>query len=160
MSLLAAARPSPGADLSADRTIAAMPAVAHPSQVLIVEDDLALREVYGDALAAEGYNVQLASDGNEALRILADTHEARPCAILLDLRMPGMNGWELAERLRAHDRWRTVPILVVAAHYLVADEARRIGAAAWLQRPVRLDRLVTAVRNVCGGTEAPPVASW
>lgn len=137
-----------------------MPAGARPSQVLIVEDDVALREVYGDALAAEGYNVCLASDGNDALRILAGTDEVRPCAILLDLRMPGMNGWELAERLRAHDRWRSVPILVVAAHYLVADEARRIGAAAWLQKPVRLDRLVSAVRNVCGGPERVPAPSW
>jgi CheY-like chemotaxis protein len=127
-----------------------MPSAARASQVLIVEDDAALREVYADALAAEGYDVQLASDGNEALAILSDVPEDEPCAVLLDLRMPGMNGWELADRLHNSPRWQELPIVVVAAHYLVADEARRIGAAAWLQKPVALERLISAVRGICG----------
>ena len=63
--------------------------------------------------------------------------------------MPGMNGWEFADRLRDTARWQDVPIVVVAAHYLVADEAGRIGAASWLQKPVTLDRLVAAVRGAC-----------
>jgi CheY-like chemotaxis protein len=116
--------------------------------VLIVEDDPALREVYGEVLAGEGFGVQLAANGFEALALLDATSEI-PCAILLDLRMPGMNGWELADRLHETSRWQRVPIVVVAAHYLVADEAGRIGASAWLQKPVTLDRLVAAVRGVC-----------
>ena len=118
------------------------------TQVLIVEDDADLREVYADALTAEGFGVALASDGNEALALLAD-RPGVPCAVLLDLRMPGMDGWELARRLRHDSRWRRLPILVVAAHYRVAEEARRIGAAGWLQKPVTLDRLITAVRGIC-----------
>jgi len=47
------------------------------------------------------------------------------------------------------DTWQRVPIVVVAAHYLVADEAVRIGAASWLQKPVTLDRLVAAVNGAC-----------
>lgn len=118
------------------------------TQVLIVEDDADLREVYADALTAEGFGVALASDGNEALALLAD-RPVVPCAVLLDLRMPGMDGWELARRLHHDTRWRRLPILVVAAHYRVAEEARRIGAAGWLQKPVTLDRLITAVRGIC-----------
>ena len=116
--------------------------------VLIVEDDPALREVYGEVLAGEGFGVRLAANGFEALTLLDATPEA-PCAILLDLRMPGMNGWELAHRLHETARWQSVPIVVVAAHYLVADEAGRIGASSWLQKPVTLDRLVAAVRGAC-----------
>jgi CheY-like chemotaxis protein len=116
--------------------------------VLIVEDDPALREVYGEVLEGEGYGIRLAANGHEALALL-DAEPEPPCAILLDLRMPGMNGWELADRLRETVRWRRVPIVVVAAHYLVADEAGRIGAASWLQKPVTLDRLVAAVRGAC-----------
>jgi len=126
---------------------------ADGSQVLIVEDDAGLREVYADALRAEGFGVALASDGNQALALLADRPRV-PCAVLLDLRMPGMDGWELARRLRDDTRWHLLPIVVVAAHYRVAEEARRIGAAAWLQKPVTLDRLITAVRDVC-----EPIAS-
>jgi CheY-like chemotaxis protein len=116
--------------------------------VLIVEDDPALREVYGEVLAGEGFGIRLAADGQEALDLLKAEREV-PCAILLDLRMPGMNGWELADRLHETVRWQHVPIVVVAAHYLVADEAVRIGAASWLQKPVTLDRLVAAVNGAC-----------
>lgn len=121
---------------------------ASMGDVLIVEDDPALREVYGEVLAGEGFGVRLAANGFEALAVLGEASES-PCAILLDLRMPGMNGWELADRLHETTRWQSVPIVVVAAHYLVADEARRIGASSWLQKPVTLDRLVAAVRGVC-----------
>jgi CheY-like chemotaxis protein len=125
-----------------------MAAASEGTQVLIVEDDADLREVYADALTAEGFGVALASDGHEALALLEDRPSV-PCAVLMDLRMPGMDGWELARRLRHSPRWHGLPIVVVAAHYLVAEEARRIGAAAWLQKPVTLDRLVNAVRGIC-----------
>jgi two-component system response regulator (stage 0 sporulation protein F) len=118
------------------------------SEVLIVEDDPALREVFADVLVGEGYGVRLAANGREALAVLS-AEPALPCAVLLDLRMPVMSGWELADRLRESDAWSRLPIVVVAAHYLVADEAHRIGAAAWLQKPVKLDRLVATVRDVC-----------
>jgi two-component system response regulator MprA len=121
---------------------------ASRGDVLIVEDDPALREVYGEVLASEGYGIRVASDGHEAIAQLNAEPEP-PCAILLDLRMPGMNGWELADRLKQTARWQRVPIVVVAAHYLVADEAGRIGATSWLQKPVTLDRLVAAVDGAC-----------
>jgi CheY-like chemotaxis protein len=117
--------------------------------VLVVEDDPDLRAVYADVLAAEGYQVSVAADGYEAIAILTDG--GVPCAVLLDLRMPGMNGWELADRMHNTADWQAVPIIVVAAHYLVADEARKIGAEAWLQKPVSLPRLVSVVQRMCRG---------
>jgi CheY-like chemotaxis protein len=118
------------------------------SEVLVVEDDPNLREVYADVLAAEGYEVSVAANGKEALAILSDG-AARPCVVVLDLRMPVMDGWDLAARMRDSQQWQSLPIIVVAAHYLVADEARRIGAAAWLQKPVSLTHLVSAVQSAC-----------
>jgi two-component system, response regulator, stage 0 sporulation protein F len=115
--------------------------------VLVVEDDPDLRDVYADVLAAEGYHVSVAANGREALAILGDGEP--PCAVVLDLRMPLMSGWDLAARLQVTDRLQSLPIIVVAAHYLVADEARKIGAAAWLQKPVSLPRLVSVVEKAC-----------
>jgi CheY-like chemotaxis protein len=132
-----------------------MPTVATGTQVLIVEDDADLREVYADALGTAGYGVALASDGRQALELL-DRHPGLPCAVLLDLRMPGMDGWELARRLRDSTRWHSLPILVVAAHYRVAEEAQQIGAAGWLQKPVTLERLIAAVRSICPPAAAAP----
>jgi CheY-like chemotaxis protein len=127
--------------------------VKSQASVLIVEDDPDLRDVYADALAEEGYAVRVASEGGEALTLLRQSSEP-PCVLLLDLRMPGMSGWELAARLRESARWKHVPIVVVAAHYLLAEEGRRLGAAAWLQKPVPLGVLVNAVDNACRDTMA------
>lgn len=121
--------------------------------VLVVEDDPNLREVFSEVLESEGYRVHVAADGAQALAVLENG--ATPCVVLLDLRMPTMTGWDLAGRLRSTDRWSEVPIVVVAAHYLVADEARKIGADAWLQKPVSLDRLVAVVDRVCGRGNPP-----
>jgi CheY-like chemotaxis protein len=126
--------------------------------VLVVEDDPALREVYAEVLGTEGYPVRLAANGHEALTLLS-THGDLPCVVLLDLRMPVMDGWELVTRLRESDAWRELPIVVVAAHYKVADEARRIGAVAWLQKPVRVDRLLATVRALCVGGPYAETAS-
>jgi CheY-like chemotaxis protein len=70
--------------------------------------------------------------------------------IFLDLRMPGMDGWEFAQRIRSDERWRELPIVVVAAHFRIDQEAREIGAAAWLQKPFDLSRLEEQIDTYCG----------
>jgi len=125
------------------------------TRVMIVEDDRDLRDVYAAALEDEGYSVRVASEGRSALAQLNDG-TFLPCVLLLDLRMPGMNGWELAAHLRRSARLRRIPIVVVAAHYLLADEALRLGATAWLQKPVPLHALVRAVEDACRSAGEPP----
>ncbi len=125
------------------------------TRVMIVEDDRDLRDVYAAALEDEGFSVRVASEGRSALAQLNDG-TFLPCVVLLDLRMPGMNGWELAAHLRRSARLRRIPIVVVAAHYLLADEALRLGATAWLQKPVPLHALVRAVEDACRGAGEPP----
>jgi CheY-like chemotaxis protein len=64
--------------------------------------------------------------------------------------MPRMTGWELADRLRADSRWSDVPLIVCAAYYRIAEEAVRLGARAWMQKPIDLNRLVGVIEDVCG----------
>lgn len=121
--------------------------------VLVVEDDPELRTIYQEVLSDGGFKVVAARDGLDALEILDGG--AMPCVMVLDLRMPRMSGWELADRLHADGRWRHVPLIVVAAYYRIAEEAERLGAHAWLQKPIDLGRLVGAVEEACDGNGRP-----
>ena len=118
--------------------------------VLVVEDDPELRVIYEEILSEHGFVVHAARDGVDALEQLDGG--TMPCAVLLDLRMPRMTGWELADRLHADQRWRNVPLIVCAAYYRIAEEAARLGARAWMQKPIDLTRLVGVVEDVCGGS--------
>lgn len=132
----------------ANATLGAREGGAITTRVLVVEDDPDLRAVFTEALADEGFEVRSAAEGREALGLLRQAGP-QPCIVLLDLRMPGMSGWELAAHMRRSPTLEHIPIVVVAAHYLIAEEARRIGATAWLQKPVSLTSLVAAVNQVC-----------
>ena len=115
--------------------------------VLVVEDDPELRTIYQEVLTEGGFHVLVASDGLHALEML--DRGVAPCVMVLDLRMPRMSGWELADHLRADGRWDTLPVIVVAAYYRIAEEAERLGARAWLQKPIDLGRLVVVVEDAC-----------
>jgi CheY-like chemotaxis protein len=116
-------------------------------RVLVVEDDPSLREIYAGALEGFGHDVRTASDGAAALAALANGWE--PCIVFLDLRMPGMDGWEFSRRLRENDRYQGVRVVVVAAHFRIDQEAAAIGADGWLQKPFDLTRLDEETRNLC-----------
>ena len=116
-------------------------------RVLVVEDDPALREIYAGALRGFGHEVRTASDGAAAFDALANGWQ--PCVVFLDLRMPGMDGWEFSRRLRADERYGAVRVVVVAAHFRIDQEAAEIGADAWLQKPFDLARLDEETRTLC-----------
>jgi CheY-like chemotaxis protein len=112
--------------------------------ILVVDDDEALRRLLFGALADEGYAVMEASDGAVAL---ARVHEAAPGLILLDMRMPVMDGWEFARRYRALPGPHAPIVCVTAAANGAAVEVRgaQIGAVASLSKPFDLDDLLTLV---------------
>ena len=118
--------------------------------ILIVEDDPSARATLADVLADEGYRCVAAADGREAIAWLTGGVEP-PCAILLDLMMPGMNGWELHEWLRAQPRLASVPVVVLSAVRDGAQEAARMGVAAFIQKPIGLEELLATVERYCGG---------
>jgi CheY-like chemotaxis protein len=117
--------------------------------VLIVDDDPAIREVLKLILEVEGYAVQAACSGREALAVL---HEApTPCAIVLDLRMPDMDGWEFHERQVRDPAIAGIPVVVLSADRDAPQVAEQIGATSCLLKPVELDDVLGALRDTAAG---------
>jgi two-component system response regulator MprA len=112
-------------------------------RVLVVDDEPAVRTALERALVLEGYEVDLASDGGEALHKVA---AEAPDALLLDVLMPGVDGLEVARRLRA-DGDRT-PILMLTARVGVGDRVEGLDAGAddYLAKPFALEELLARVR--------------
>ena len=108
--------------------------------ILIVDDDPDIRAVVVQCLLDDGFQVATASNGREALDLIATDP---PSALLLDMRMPVLDGWSVARALRGHDV--RPPIIVMTA----AQDARRwaaeIEADAYLSKPFDLDELVATV---------------
>lgn len=111
--------------------------------VLIVEDEEDLRELMSEALQMKGYSVVTAEEGEDALHKLDDI--GRPCLILLDLLMPGMNGWDFFDKLRERPELDAVPVVV---HSSAADRAPA-GVTRVLQKPMHFDQLLSVVREYC-----------
>ena len=110
--------------------------------ILVVDDEAPIRTTIADILRDEGYTIKTASDGQEALQIV---ERIRPALVLLDMRMPVLDGWGFAQGLRA--RGVAVPVLVMTA----AQDARRwaaeIAADGYLAKPFRLLDLLDAVER-------------
>jgi CheY-like chemotaxis protein len=111
--------------------------------VLIVEDEEDLREMMREALELNGYSVVTAHEGNDALEKLARI--GHPCLILLDLLMPGMNGWDFFAKVREQPQLSSVPIIVHSSAPTRAPQ----GATRVLQKPLVLDRLLSTVQEYC-----------
>jgi PAS domain S-box-containing protein len=99
-----------------------------PCSVLLVEDDPATRDLVREMLEREGWRVMEAENGQVAIDRLAAAF-APPGLVLLDLMMPEMDGFEFVAALRAHPQWRSIPIVVLTAKDLTAEEQRRLGGA-------------------------------
>jgi len=104
-------------------------------RVLVVEDEPENRLFIGLMLRTEGYDVQEAEDGPAAFATL--TSEGRPDLILLDVMMPGLNGWQVFERLRAHPEWKSIPVVMLTALAQRADVERAVslGVDGYLTKP-------------------------
>lgn len=124
---------------------------------LIVEDDADARRYMRRLLLAEGLSVEEAGDGRAALRAL-DSMSEPPALVLLDLMMPVMDGFEFLEALRAHEDWRTIPVIVVTSADLSAADHRRLngGVEEVLQKTDRtrdslLDEFRRTIARVAAG---------
>jgi CheY-like chemotaxis protein len=111
--------------------------------VLVVEDDIDVRETLAELLEGEGYAVATAGDGRAALEWLS--HGERPCLVLLDLMMPIMNGWEVLEHVRQDATLAGLHIAVITA----ASRQKPAGADELLSKPVNIDRLLDVVQRHC-----------
>jgi len=120
------------------------------SRILIADDDAGLRQLMRLILAREGFEVIEAADGEQALA-LAITGD--PALILLDVMMPGLNGYDVCRRLKADQRTGRVPVVFVSAAEDVVhrNEVQRLGAVACIKKPVGPRDLVARIRAVLNG---------
>jgi len=127
--------------------------VGHGGQttILVVEDEQSYREALFAGLSREGFHVELASDGVDALRRFV---EHRPDLVVLDLLLPNMSGIEVCRRMRAV---APVPIIIVSALDTEADIVRglELGAEDYIAKPYRLRELVARIRSVLRRVSPP-----
>src|SRR5581483_5444842 len=110
-------------------------------RILVVDDDPEIRRFIEAALGDSGYSVHLAASGSEALAIAT---EQRPDLILLDVRMPGVDGWQVLDALRSAAGAQT-PVVVMTASFTGQDQALRSGAQGYLAKPFELSDLLDCV---------------
>ena len=116
-------------------------------RILVVDDDLPLRGMLSAVLRRHGFQVFLAGDGGEAQRALMLHH---PDLVLLDLMMPGINGWDFLQRLRETGHIGKTPIIVISAHLRKEPQAvLQMGVSAILPKPFNLDDLVELIEHLC-----------
>ncbi len=129
--------------------------IGRAGPILVVEDDPDLLALMEMILVDAGRGVRTAPEGAAALERAA---EQLPSLVFLDMRMPGMNGWDFAREFRAR-HGRACPIVVVTAAENARQRAEEIGADAWLAKPFDIDEVLALVDRFLGPAAGQPVAS-
>lgn len=125
--------------------------VESPPTVLVVDDDEDLLEVLRDVIESEGFSVLTARDGEAALELLRSG--ARPCLILLDLKMPGMDGREFRDRQLSDPRFASIPVVGFTGLWKGEEIAHRLALSSFLRKPVKLHQLLETVAHYCSDPE-------
>ena len=130
----------------------AEPGAARPLKVLVVDDEAPIRLLCRVNLEAEGMDVVEAPDGPSGLDLARAEH---PDAVLLDVMMPGLDGWTVAERLLEDEDTREIPILFLTARADLRDRARGmdLGGLGYVTKPFNPVELASLVRDVVGAVE-------
>ena len=114
-------------------------------RILLVEDNEMNRDMLSRRLARQGYDVVLASDGEAGVTMAA---AVRPDLILMDMSLPGIDGWEATRRIRDERALRHIPIIALTAHAMTGDReaAAAAGCDDYDTKPVELPRLLAKMR--------------
>lgn len=113
--------------------------------IMVIEDEKEIRSTLQEFLEFEGYDVLTAENGQAALDLLPTS--ATPSLILLDMKMPIMNGWQFAaEYLKSYKQ--TSPIVVITAAADAEQRARDINAVGWISKPFNLDLLLDKIKQL------------
>ncbi len=127
----------------------------HPVEILLVEDtpndaELTIRALHRDNISN---HIQVARDGAEAVEFLFSTahdHDGSPKLILLDLRLPKIDGIEVLRRIREDSRIRDIPVVVLTSSQADRDlqACQELGVSSYIVKPVDFQKLTDAVRNL------------
>jgi CheY-like chemotaxis protein len=122
------------------------PSVAK-SYLLVVDDSPSVRRVVSGMLKARGWETQAARDGVEALDVIA---RERPSAVLLDIEMPRMDGYELMATLRSDPQYRNLPLIVLTSRAAAKHQQRatQLGANAYIVKPYQDDFLLSTISDL------------
>jgi putative two-component system response regulator len=117
-----------------------------PDRVLLVDDNLTNLRVLSKALEDEGYHLLVAQSGQDAITI---AHEAHPQLILLDINMPGIDGYETCRRLKADETTKDAVIIFLSARSHTKDKVKGLGlgAADYIGKPFQFEEVIARVRN-------------
>jgi CheY-like chemotaxis protein len=116
-------------------------------RILLVEDNELNRDMLSRRLMRRGYQVDLAADGKEGLQM---AEAITPDLILLDLSLPGMDGWEVLRQLKQHSQMKNIPVVALTAHALVTDRNRALEAGFddYDIKPVEMPRLLKKMETL------------
>jgi chemotaxis protein histidine kinase CheA/ActR/RegA family two-component response regulator len=129
------------------------PAVAERGKhILVVDDSPSVRRVVSSMLKQHGWEVQTARDGVEALEMVS--YET-PAAVLLDIEMPRMDGYELISTIRAQEQYRSLPLVVLTSRAAAKHQQRAmsLGASAYVVKPYQDEALVNLLKGLVYGAE-------
>ena len=119
------------------------------TKILLVEDNEMNRDMLSRRLQKQGYEVVLAVDGDEGL---AKAQSENPALILMDMSLPGLDGWEATRRLKAAPDTQKIPIIALTAHAMTDDRDKALAAGCddFDTKPVELPRLLSKMQALLG----------
>src|SRR5215472_9973543 len=117
---------------------------ANGQRILIVEDDRLSMTLLSDFLSAHGFKILKTSEGLEAINLARDEH---PDLILMDIRLPGISGFDVTRLLKQDNHTKAIPIIAVTAFATAGDETKALesGCAAYITKPVNVGELLRTI---------------
>ena len=122
--------------------------------ILLVEDDIFLRQTLAEVLRDEGFEVAATVDGQDALNWLSSA-QAMPQVIVTDLLMPNVDGWELWSRLHTASQWKAIPVVIISSALYTRPWPSDAVPPYQLRKPPKLDYFLTIVNDLVATSSAP-----
>jgi two-component system cell cycle response regulator DivK len=118
-------------------------------KILLVEDNEMNRDMLSRRLAKRGYDVAIAVDGEQGV---AMARSEAPALILMDMSLPGLDGWEATRQLKANPETHSIPVVALTAHAMSGDREKAIAAGCddFDTKPIELDRLLGKIEALLG----------
>ena len=124
------------------------------TKILLVEDNEMNRDMLSRRLQKQGYEIVIAVDGEEGI---AKAQSETPALILMDMSLPGIDGWEATRRLKAAPRTQNIPVIALTAHAMSDDREKALAAGCndFDTKPIELPRLLSKIQALLGPGATP-----